>query len=101
MTASLPEIFAGGFDRYDGTIQFYQRVNALLRRDFVVADFGAGRGRIHIDDPIGYRRSLTNLKGNVKEVIGVEVDGAVTTNPAIDRAIVISGPELPLRDRSV
>jgi hypothetical protein len=24
MTASLPEIFAGGFDRYDGTIQFYQ-----------------------------------------------------------------------------
>ncbi len=66
MTASLPEIFAGGFDRYDGTIQFYQRVNALLRPDFVVADFGAGRGRIHIDDLIGYRRSLTNLKGNGK-----------------------------------
>jgi hypothetical protein len=24
MNASLPEILAGGFDRYDGTIQFYQ-----------------------------------------------------------------------------
>jgi hypothetical protein len=67
MNASLPEIFAGGFDRYDGTIQFYQRVNALLQPDFVVVDFGAGRGRIHIDDPIAYRRSLTSLKGKVKE----------------------------------
>jgi SAM-dependent methyltransferase len=101
MTALLPEIFAGGFDRYDGTIQFYQRVNALLQPDFVVVDFGAGRGRIHIDDPIAYRRGLTNLKGKVKEVIGVDVDSAVTTNPAIDRAIVISGSEFPLPDRSV
>jgi SAM-dependent methyltransferase len=72
-----------------------------LRPDFVVADFGAGRGRIHIDDPIGYRRSLTSLKSKVKEVIGVDVDSAVRTNSAIDRAIVISGPELPLPDRSV
>ena len=101
MTASLPEIFAGGFDRYDGTIQFYQRVNALLRPDFVVVDFGAGRGRIHVDDPIAYRRSLTSLRGKVKEVIGVDVDSAVSTNPAIDRAIVISGPEIPLPDGSV
>jgi SAM-dependent methyltransferase len=101
MNASLPEIFAGGFDRYDGTIQFYQPINALLQPDFVVVDFGAGRGRIHIDDPIAYRRSLTSLKGKVKEVIGVDVDRAVTTNPAIDRAIVISGPELPLPDCSV
>jgi hypothetical protein len=88
MTALLPEIFAGGFDRYDGTIQFYQRFNALLRPDFVVVDFGAGRGRIHVDDPIAYRRGLTSLKGKVKEVIGVDVDSAVTTNPAIDRAII-------------
>jgi hypothetical protein len=66
MTALLPEIFAGGFDRYDGTIQFYQRVNALLRPDFVVVDIGAGRGRIRIDDPIAYRRRLTSLKGKVK-----------------------------------
>jgi SAM-dependent methyltransferase len=101
MTASLPEIFAGGFDRYDGTIQFYQRVNALLRPDFVVVDFGAGRGRIHVDDPIAYRRSLTSLRGKVKEVIGVDIDSAVTANPAIDRAIVISGPEIPLPDGSV
>jgi hypothetical protein len=101
MTTLLPEIFAGGFDRYDGTIQFYQRVNALLRPDFVVVGFGAGRGRIHVDDPIAYRRGLTSLKGKVKEVIGVDVDSAVTTNPAIDRAIVISGSEFPLPDRSV
>ena len=67
----------------------------------MVVDFGAGRGGIHIDDPIAYRHSLMSLKGKVNEVIGVDIDSAVTTNPAINRAIVISGPELPLPDRSV
>jgi hypothetical protein len=38
MNASLPEILAGGFDRYDGTIRFYHRINALLQPDFVVVD---------------------------------------------------------------
>jgi hypothetical protein len=37
MNASLPEILAGGFDRYDGTIRFH-RINALLQPDFVVVD---------------------------------------------------------------
>jgi SAM-dependent methyltransferase len=98
---ALPESVAGVFDRYDGTIQFYQRVNALLRPDFVVLDFGAGRGVNHIEDPVDYRRNLVNFKGKVKEVIGVDVDSAVMTNPALDRAIVISGPEIPLPDQSV
>jgi hypothetical protein len=55
MNVSLSEVVAGGFDRYDGSIQFYQRINALLRPDFVVMDFGAGRGVNHIEDrsPIG------------------------------------------------
>jgi SAM-dependent methyltransferase len=101
MNVSLSEVVAGGFDRYDGSIQFYQRINALLRPDFVVMDFGAGRGVNHIEDPVAYRRNLANFKGKVKEVIGVDVDSAVTTNPALDRAIVISGPEIPLPDQSV
>jgi hypothetical protein len=82
MNVSLSEVVAGGFDRYDGSIQFYQRINALLRPDFVVMDFGAGRGVNHIEDPVAYRRNLSNFKGKVKEVIGVDVDSAVTTNPA-------------------
>jgi SAM-dependent methyltransferase len=101
METLRPEISAGGFDRYDGTIQFYQRVNALLKPDFTVVDFGAGRGVNHIEDPIEYRRALQKIKGKVSEVIGIDVDNAVTTNPALDRSIVITGPDIPLLDKSV
>ena len=38
-----PENMAGGFSRCDGTVQFYQRVRALLRPGWVVLDFGAVR----------------------------------------------------------
>ncbi|MBR2118628.1 MAG: class I SAM-dependent methyltransferase [Pseudomonadota bacterium] len=101
MEALRPEISAGGFDRYDGTMQFYHRVNALLMPDFTVVDFGAGRGVNHIEDQIKYRRELLKIKGKVRETIGVDVDNAVKTNPALDRSIVITGSEIPLPDNSV
>jgi hypothetical protein len=41
----FPEIGAGGFSRIDSTIQFYERINSLVDPDFVLLDFGAGRGR--------------------------------------------------------
>lgn len=93
MEALRPEISAGGFDRYDGTMQFYHRVNALLMPDFTVVDFGAGRGVNHIEDQIKYRRELLKIKGKVRETIGVDVDNAVKTNPALDRSIVITGSD--------
>ena len=46
-----PENRAGGFSRCDGTVQFYQRVRALLRPNYVVLDFGAGRGAAYYQDP--------------------------------------------------
>jgi SAM-dependent methyltransferase len=98
----LPEVGAGGFSRYDGTIQFYARVNAILRADAVALDFGAGRGVSHIDDPVPYRRQLVRLQGKVRKLIGADVDPVVKTNPAIDEAIVIDATgRLPLADRSV
>ena len=39
-----PEAQAGGFTRYDQHVIFFARVNALLRHDMTVLDFGAGRG---------------------------------------------------------
>ena len=45
LTRFYPESAAGGFSRNDGTVAFYQRVQALLRPDSVVIDFGAGRGQ--------------------------------------------------------
>jgi SAM-dependent methyltransferase len=90
-----PENSAGGFSRCDGTVQFYQRVRALLRPDYVVLDFGAGRGAAYYQDPSLYRKSLRDLRGERRRVIGVDVDPVVSSNPYIDEAIVID-PASPL-----
>lgn len=101
-THFFPEIAVGGFSRVDGTVQFWQRVSALVRPDSVVLDFGAGRGGPQTDDAVAYRRNLATLRGRVRELIGVDVDPAVETNPTLDRALVI-GPDgrLPLPDKSI
>ena len=97
-----PEVQAGGFSRVDGNIEFYSRVNALLIPEMVVVDFGAGRGKDASDDPIEFRRSLRNLQGKAAEVIGVDIDPAVLSNPSVDKAIVaVDNEPLPLGDESV
>jgi SAM-dependent methyltransferase len=98
----FPEIEAGGFSRLDGTVQFYQRINALIRPDAVVMDYGAGRGASQTDDPAQFRRRLVTLKGRVRELIGADVDPAVKSNASLDRAILV-GPDgrLPLPDASI
>lgn len=97
----FPEVRAGGFSRLDSTVQFFQRIQALLTPESIVLDFGAGRGAF-FEDPVPFRRDLRALKGRVREVIGADIDPVITTNPGLDRAIVI-GPDgrLPLPDRSV
>ena len=84
-----PENRAGGFSRRDGTVQFYQRVHALLRPNYVVGDFGAGRGAAYYDDSSPYRKSLRSLRGEGRRVIGVDVDPVVSNNPWVDEAVVI------------
>jgi SAM-dependent methyltransferase len=84
-----PENKAGGFSRCDGTVQFYQRVRALLRPDAVVLDFGAGRGAAYYQDSSVYRKSLRSLRGEGRRVIGVDIDPVVSSNPWIDEAVVI------------
>jgi SAM-dependent methyltransferase len=98
VTVLSPEIVAGGFTRHDVTVEFYSRVNALLRPDMTVVDFGAGRG-LEAEDPIEYRRALATLRGKVARVIGVDIDPVVLTNPLIDEAVVV-GPDgrVPLAD---
>jgi SAM-dependent methyltransferase len=89
VSSFYPENQAGGFSRCDGTVQFYQRVRALLRPDFVVLDFGAGRGAAYYQDASLYRKGLRNLRGEGRRVIGVDVDPVVSSNPWIDEAVVI------------
>lgn len=97
-----PEVSAGGFTRVDGTIAFYNRVNALLAPDMTVVDLGAGRGAFYFDDQVRYRRDLRRLKGKVKKVIGLDVDPVVKENRTVDESFVIEADgALPLADRSV
>lgn len=86
----FPELAVGGFDRLDGTVQFYQRVRAICSPNHRILDFGAGRGAAHLEDPVPFRRQLMSFKGTVKEVVGADVDPTVKDNPALDRAIHIS-----------
>ena len=96
-----PEVKTTGYSRADGSIEFYGRVNALLKPHFVILDFGAGRG-VAAEDPVAYRRSLRILRGKVREVIGIDVDEAVFNNATLDHAKVMkAGAKLPLPDASI
>ena len=98
----FPELEAGGFSRVDSTVQFYERVNALVNSESVLLDFGAGRGRFHFDDAVQYRGKLRDFRGKVREVIGADVDPIVATNPSLDRALVLDPcRSIPLPTQSV
>ena len=94
LSSVRPEIGAGGFTRYEGAIQFFTRVQSLLRADMTAMDFGAGRGLFQ-DDGNPFRRDLRTLKGKVAKVVGVDVDSAVLANEGVDERLLI-GPGAPL-----
>jgi SAM-dependent methyltransferase len=97
----FPESNVGGFTRVDGSIEFWSRIAALIRPDWRVLDFGAGRGAQISEDTSDYRRSLKSLKGRVAHVEGCDVDPAVHDNPYLDHAEVIAmGEPLPYPDAS-
>jgi SAM-dependent methyltransferase len=95
-----PETSFGGFTRVDGTMAFYQRVNALVTRDSTILDVGCGRGE-YSTDPVISRRQLRVLRGRCSVVIGIDRDAAADANPCIDEFRLIRGPEWPIEDESV
>lgn len=97
----FPEMKVAGFSRLDGALNFYGFVNALLRPEMTVLDFGAGRGSLEYTEA-PYRTNYTRIRGKVAKVIGVDVDPIVRTNNLIDEALVITpGGTIPLEDNSV
>ena len=78
------ENFLGGYTDGDGTVEFYGRINAILKDDYVVLDVGAGRAAWYEDDKCTYRRNLRTLRSKVKCVIAVDVDSAVFDNNSSD-----------------
>lgn len=104
LRALYPEMSAGGFSRVDGVIAFYCRVGALMAEigpDAVVVDFGAGRGAF-LEDQVRARRDARMLRGRAGRVVGIDIDRAVLSNPAVDEAHVVDvGHPLPLGDDTV
>jgi SAM-dependent methyltransferase len=94
-----PESRFGGYTDIDGTMAFYQRVNALLTPDTVVLDAGCGRGA-QAEDPIPVRRALRNLRGRVRRVIGLDVDPDAGSNPTVDEFRLIENDSWPVPDAS-
>lgn len=96
------------FDRLetDGTIQFYQTVQACQvatgARD--VLDFGAGRGSgILAAQAAGnhYKAFLQDLRSLGATVTVCDIDDAVASHPAADRIALIGGDDaLPFTDES-
>jgi SAM-dependent methyltransferase len=96
-----PEIGAGGYAHVDGSIEFYLRINALLKPEMVVLDFGAGRGALLAQTNCEPLRRLVHLQGRVAKLVGVDVDDAVLDNPYLDEAHLIRPDErLPFEDAS-
>jgi SAM-dependent methyltransferase len=91
-----PEGAFGGYSRVDGTVAFYQRVQALMRPDSVVLDVGCGRGLAE-DDPTPIHRTLQILRGHCAKVIGIDVDPGAAANPCIDEFRLI-GDHWPASD---
>src|SRR6476646_3406805 len=72
---------AGEYLPLDGTIEFYGRVNAIVKPTDVVVDLGAGRGAWYFEDTCETRRRVRDVRARVGKVIGVDVDPVVLSNP--------------------
>ena len=95
----FPEIGVAGFSHIDGTVAFYSIIAAALEPSFHLLEFGAGRGEHISDDPVVYRKSLSNFRGRVQRVVGADVDPVVASNPYVDQAVVLTpGAPLPFED---
>ncbi len=97
----FPETGVGGFSKVDGSIDFWSRIRALVKPDWHVLDYGAGRGAYIDTDTSLYRKKLKILRGDVAKIEGCDVDSAVLENPYLDAARIIDfTAPLPFPDAS-
>lgn len=96
-----PESMFGGFSDIDGTVLFYNRINALIKKTDVLLDVGCGRGSINEDKNV-FRKNLGIFKGRVNQVIGIDFDPIARSNPCLDKfhLLTIQNP-WPLETNSV
>jgi SAM-dependent methyltransferase len=97
METFYPESTFGGFTRIDGTVAFYTRVQALVKPDMVMIDFGCGRGA-YTADPVTYRRDLRIFRGKARQVIGIDASAAAADNPFLDEFRCLKAADWPVAD---
>ena len=95
------ENLLGGYHELDGTIEFYGRINAILKKSDSVLDLGAGRGSWYSTDNCSYRREIHDLKKKVKYLVGIDIDDAVLENPTTHKNLTMSENKIPLEDNSM
>ena len=78
-------------DSKSGTIKFYKWLREGLCREYIVVNIGAG---------LTSKEKIRSLKGEVKKVIGLDIDSDVFKNQDLDEAYVIKNI-MPLEDSSV
>ena len=91
----------GGYHELDGTIEFYGRINAILKKSDSVLDLGAGRGSWYSTDNCSYRREIHDLKKKVKYLVGIDIDDAVLENPTTHKNLTMSENKIPLESNSM
>tara|TARA_B110001454_G_scaffold22559_1_gene22090 strand:- start:1528 stop:2262 length:735 start_codon:yes stop_codon:yes gene_type:complete len=95
------ENLLGGFHELDGTIEFYGRINSILKDSDFVLDLGAGRGNWSSDDQCEYRKSIRNIKDKSRKLVGVDIDKVVLDNPNNHENLIIKNGKIPLDDNSI
>jgi SAM-dependent methyltransferase len=95
-----PESKFGGFTDIDGTMAFYNRINALVKDQFVILDVGCGTGS-YFGISQKYKVNLRNFRGRVKKVIGIDVDPKSRDNPSLDEFQQIEDKTWPVNSQSI
>lgn len=78
-------------EAYDGTLIFYRWIREYLGPNFVVLNVGAGRTA---------ERKIRSLKGEVKKVVGIDIDPEVFKNTDLDEAFLSKNGRFPFPDNS-
>ena len=87
--------YLGGFHPYDGTIDFYNRIDSILTKNLRVLNLGAGRGSWYHLDRSPKRRSLLDVASKVGEMLGADLDPEVLNNPTTHENFLITDGVLP------
>jgi ubiquinone/menaquinone biosynthesis C-methylase UbiE len=93
----------GKFTPKDITLEFYIRVNSLIKKGDIVVNLGAGRSAFFEDDYCNIRKKMQTLRINEPaKIIGCDIDSVVMENKSTDQNILIGDDgKLPFENDSI